>query len=71
MEMPGVSSIEKIGPGDFSSKVLGVSRPVLVEFTSTGCGHCTRTDPVLNGVAETHPGMDVYRVDLCEAGRAS
>ncbi len=57
--------IEVISSGEFRSKVLEATQPVLVDFFATWCGPCKMLVPVLEEIAAELAGKAVvYKVDV-------
>lgn len=49
---------------DFDAAVLAAARPVLVDFTDPGCGHCDSMELQLGRLTPEYAGrVDVVRVD--------
>jgi len=55
---------------EFDSRVVGASRPVMVDFYAAWCGPCKALAPVLGKLEREFRGkIDFYRVDVDQAGR--
>ncbi|HMX46198.1 MAG TPA: thioredoxin family protein [Candidatus Obscuribacter sp.] len=60
----GSELIDDINEGTFQGEVLDSHEPVLVEFYSQDCVHCTNMKPELGKLAQESQGyLKVYKVD--------
>ncbi|MBW4332165.1 thioredoxin fold domain-containing protein [Stakelama sp. CBK3Z-3] len=63
-----MANIEKITDANFSEKVLGADRPVLVDFTAAWCGPCKAMAPAVEDIAREYDGeATVYLMDIDES----
>lgn len=51
---------------NFERKVLNSEQPVLLDFHAAWCGPCKRLAPVLQEIAEEHPGIHIGKIDVDE-----
>ena len=51
---------------NFDNEVLQADKPVLVDFYADWCGPCKMLTPVVESMAETHPEVHFYKVDIDE-----
>ena len=59
---------QQISAAEFESKVLGASKPVLVDFFATWCGPCRMMAPTIDEVSQEMAGKaSVYKLDIDEA----
>jgi thiol peroxidase len=68
-----LSSLPHIAtPQEYEQKVLGASRPVMVDFYSPTCGPCRRLAPTMAEMENLYRGrVDFYVVDVSTAGELS
>ncbi|GHE65305.1 thioredoxin [Streptomyces longispororuber] len=60
-----VAEVAEVTDADFGFEVLGVERPVLVQFTAEWCGPCRQLGPVLADLAaEEAERLKVVRLDV-------
>ena len=55
-----------INQENFADEVLNAKMPVLVDFWAEWCGPCRMMSPVLDRLAEKHPGVRVVKVNVDE-----
>ena len=56
-------SLLEVTDETFEREVLGASGPVLVEFWAQWCPPCRVLTPILERIADAHPGLTVVKVN--------
>lgn len=51
---------------DFQKEVLESQKPVILDFFATWCGPCKMLAPAVERMAEVHPEVHFYKVDIDE-----
>ncbi|MFD9907015.1 thioredoxin family protein [Streptomyces sp. NPDC059063] len=65
MSVAKADGVGEVTDGDFGFEVLGVDRPVLVQFTAEWCGPCRQLTPVLGELArEEAERLKVVQLDV-------
>jgi thioredoxin 1 len=60
------SAVQDVTDMDFDEVVLRSEAPVVVDFWAPWCGPCKAVAPVLEQLAETHPGVRFVKLDIDE-----
>ena len=56
---------QQISSKEWQEKVLGATKPVLVDFFATWCGPCKMMAPVIDEIAQERAGsVEVYKIDI-------
>lgn len=61
-----MSDLHIVSYGEFNEKVKGASVPVLVDFYADWCGPCKMLAPVIEEIADSAEGFNVYKVNVDE-----
>ncbi len=51
---------------NFKQEVLESKEPVLVDFWATWCGPCRMVGPIIDQIADEHPEIKVWKVNVDE-----
>ncbi|MCH5303566.1 MAG: thioredoxin [Ruminococcus sp.] len=58
--------VKNITTQEFDEKVIGSSKPALVDFWAQWCGPCKMLSPAVDSVSEQVDGVDFYKVNIDE-----
>jgi thioredoxin 1 len=50
----------------FATEVLAASKPVIVDFWAEWCPPCRALEPILQQLADAHPGLEIVKVNADE-----
>jgi thioredoxin 1 len=56
--------VREVTDRDFDDVVLRGEAPVVVDFWAPWCGPCKAVAPVLEQLAEAHPGIEFVKLDI-------
>jgi thioredoxin 1 len=59
-----MTSVRDVTDRDFDDVVLRGDKPVVVDFWAPWCGPCKAVAPVLEQLAEAHPGVEFVKLDI-------
>ena len=59
-------AVKHLSKSEFDQAVNAGEDLVVVDFFATWCGPCKMLTPVVEGMAETHPEVHFYKVDIDE-----
>lgn len=59
-------AVTKITNENFETEVLQSDKPVLLDFFATWCSPCKMLSPVVDSIAEEHPEIKIYKIDIDE-----
>jgi thioredoxin 1 len=57
-------AVRDVTDQDFDDVVLRGDAPVVVDFWAPWCGPCKAVAPVLEQLAEAHPGVEFVKLDI-------
>lgn len=60
-------SVMNINQNNFDDTITQSSSPVLVDFWAAWCGPCSMLSPIVEQLAEEHPGIAFGKVNVDEA----
>lgn len=67
-----MANVRELNDATLDSTLQTAERPVLVDFSATWCQPCKALAPTIDAVAQEYDGrLDVYKVDVDEAGESS
>jgi thioredoxin 1 len=59
-----MSATVTISEATFDEEVLGAEQPVLVDFWAEWCGPCKMIAPILEEIAQEHPGLRIAKLNV-------
>ena len=61
-----MSKVVTITKDNFEEEVLNSSKPVLVDFWASWCGHCRMVSPIVDEIAEEIDSIKVGKINVDE-----
>lgn len=59
-----MAEVTHVTGATWDQEVLGADGPVIVDFWAEWCGPCRQLSPILDQIAEEHPGVKVVKVNV-------